>query len=445
MRFFKGEPLIIAFEARARASFGRRGRRGRYGAGFSFGAAVAAAFIAATWGGAALASSYGNEVACRVGTETISKREVERRMGEKLLSLRAKRDRLIARGRGEEAEKLYLAGYVPLFREALRVLVRERLMLQAAREPDTQLVFNINENALRERVNTHWEAIRFLRGKIPRGASAGEVERIKKELRLSEPLRPTWELLRRMGRDNPHEVSKEDLRKAVREGLTLQAFRNQFANKPVTRPEVIAYYRRHLSEYTRPAGYKVRIVQLNLYKRKGRSWVPAGEPEKLREKISSWRRWIVESGEPFAKIAAKYSTDKENAARGGLLMGPDEEPYVTADCCPPAIFRVIRRLPVGTVSKVFEIRGRGAQRFYGRYLFAMVEERRPASPPPPTGKLYKKLAEKLNREKRNRLEKEWFREALQKTLVVDNNGKRLPLKFFFPAEAAAEHGGRTEP
>ena len=126
-----------------------------------------------------------------------------------------------------------------------------------------------------------------------------------------------------------------------------------------------------------------------------------------------------------------------------MLQGRDGEPYVTADDCPPAVYDAARKLPLNTVSDVVEIKPGGAARTYGRFLFAVVEERRPAGPMPLEGKLFEQLLDRLNRRKSARLEDEWFHRALKEKLVVDNNGCRMPEEFLF-AEVAEPPGEGTE-
>lgn len=383
-------------------------------------------------------ASLGNEVACRVGVDAVSKREVERRMGDGLRRLRMECEDLVQRGRFDEAEKRMTDNYGNLFRDALRELVREKLIFQALRDAETQMLFKVNEEALRERTEGHWKALRFLCREIPRNASDAEVEQIRTARDIYGPLRPTWALLERMGRDNPHGISREDLREAVREQMRAQSFLSQF-QLPASRPEVETYYRERQNEHRRPEGLMLRLIQLNFYKKDETSrlgWSPMGDPDELRRRIETWRKWIVESNEPFAKIAEKYSTDPETAARGGLLLGKDKEPYVTAEDCPSAIYAVARTLPEGwPPSEVFEISGSGASgRFYSCYAFIMVEKRRAEGLEPLEGKLFAKIQEQLNREKNRQAEEEWFKRTLKGKLVVDNNGRTLPLQFFFPDE-----------
>src|SRR6185295_7717925 len=76
-----------------------------------------------------------NEVVCWVNTEMISKRDIEQRMGMKLAQLNDERNRTQAAGAwNDQKTQEYDQQYAQLFREHLRDVIRERLMLQEAKE-----------------------------------------------------------------------------------------------------------------------------------------------------------------------------------------------------------------------------------------------------------------------------------------------------------------------
>ena len=73
-----------------------------------------------------------------VNTEAISKRDVEERMGEIAFRLLVAKKELVAKGTFDtNAETQWTALYVENFREALRKIVRERLMIWSARDSQT--------------------------------------------------------------------------------------------------------------------------------------------------------------------------------------------------------------------------------------------------------------------------------------------------------------------
>ena len=75
-----------------------------------------------------------DEVACRVNTESISNRQIEDNMGEVVQKLADLKRALEANGQWDErGQQDYYKRYNLAYREALRRVVRQRLMLQSAK------------------------------------------------------------------------------------------------------------------------------------------------------------------------------------------------------------------------------------------------------------------------------------------------------------------------
>jgi hypothetical protein len=148
------------------------------------------------------------EVICTVNGESIRRQQVEDRMPPvivaKLIDLRR---RLIAAGRSEtEAQETVDTLHAPVFRQALRDSIRERLMLQEARRQDLQ----ISELLFSENFEREWDAL--------------------KERKLA---------------DQPGHEEKT-VRERVRARLTLQAFRRQ----PAVRQDEDAWFKDVLKRST---------------------------------------------------------------------------------------------------------------------------------------------------------------------------------------------------
>src|SRR5579862_5749795 len=80
--------------------------------------------------------SLDNEPVCRVNTDMISKRDVEDRMQPPGVAAMLRGKKLEwehARMWNDENQKAWYEAYIPPFRDALRQIVRERLILQAAK------------------------------------------------------------------------------------------------------------------------------------------------------------------------------------------------------------------------------------------------------------------------------------------------------------------------
>jgi len=335
-----------------------------------------------------------NEVVCRVNTEAVSKGHVEERMEEIVAKLREWKRQVEAAGQwNDELEKEYDKMYVPAFRDALRRVVRERLMLQYARN-DPQ---------------------------------------IKMDDRLFEKrMKDTLERLKSQGLLGPKGFTVAEVEKRVRENILLDIFKwGQFGtvlDQP-TKPEIRRYYQDNITRFHRPAGVKVRIIRIDTIltnKLTGQKTVR----KNARELADRLREDAVSFSGSFAEMAKQHSDDEETKARGGLIQTDPKDPFLDPESYNPLLANVLRPMKVGECSPVFEFGKSG-------YAFVWLEARREAGPAPLEGDLHEEISRTLWEQKRRKQEDQWFRKALGKALVehvVDQVSKPIPMGFFFEDE-----------
>jgi hypothetical protein len=329
-----------------------------------------------------------NEVVCYVNSVPISKRDVESRIDPLIVAkLNAFRDRMMAQNRWDDkAQEQYNELYLPDFRKELRQLVKEKLMLQEAKE------------------------------------QALELDKVEYKKRCDERTQQLKDagLLGRKGY-HLHEIQEH-----MSEQMLLEGFAGQLvtALDLPTRPEVEAYYKEHPAEFQRAAGVKLRVVRVDRAKTDslGRT-VPV---EGALDEAENLRKDVVEYGRNFTDLARERSDDLQARARGGLLLGRDGDAYVPVDEN-RALAPVLRQLKVGQVSEVFAWDDRS-------WAFVLLEERRPAGSRPLDAELYQKIYDQLLHATIKKREDEWFRKALQRSLVLDGkpNPQPIPPRFFFP-------------
>jgi hypothetical protein len=356
---------------------------------------------AACQAGQAPPASYGlaQEVVCRVNTEAISKGQVEERMPEIMDKLLAWRRALEAAGEwNAEAQKKYDDLYIPPFRDALRRVVRDRMLLQHAKADPN---FRLEERIVEKRLNETMARLKSQGLVGAQGFSRGEVE------------------------------------KRVREQVTIDTYRwstfSSFVDDP-RKPDVEKYYRENTARFQRPAGVKVRIVRLDM--RVPNKVTGKTEPQDARAVAQRLRDDVVLYGANFIEVARNSSNDEESRARGGLILLNPTDPYLNPEAYNQELARAIRGLQPGKVSEVFAL---GASSF----AFVLVEDRREAGPIPLEGELFEQIYNTLREQKTRKQEDEWFRKALAKSLVlhvVEGVAKPLPVEFFFEKDEAPTEG-----
>lgn len=337
-----------------------------------------------------------DEVVCRVNTEAISKRQVEERMEEIAYRLYAWRKSQEDAGQWTpDAEKKFNELYIPPFRDALRRVVRERLMLQYYKIEKVPF----EERAYEKRVNE-------------------TVERLKKE-----------------GLMGSKGFTIADVQKRIKENIQIDTYRYQFANflDYPTRPEVTKHYKENISRYQRKAGVKVRLIRIDRFvtnKLTNKQTVNSNAFEdatKLRDDIVNFQG-------NFEQVAKLHNDDEELRSRGGLIVLNPKDPFFEPDGYNAQLANAIKNLKPGEVSAVFEL-GQTS------WALAQLVDRREAGPAPLEGDLYEEIYRSLFQQKTRKKEDEWFRKALSKSLVVqvvDGKYNPLPIGFFFPDETEAK-------
>jgi parvulin-like peptidyl-prolyl isomerase len=321
------------------------------------------------------------EVICHVNNQKIGKRDVENRIDPLILGrLDDFKRRAIAEDRwNPETRKQYHDLLMPDFRNALRGLVKEKLMLQETKERKLE----IDETEYQARLD------RFLL-----------------QMRTSNAwIKPDF----------------DGARAFLREQMLIQAFRNTLvtlADLP-NKPQIEKYYAEHQAQYTRPAMVKLRILKVNAERKESTE-------KRARDTAQDLWKDVVAFGVNFADLAREKSDDEGTRPRGGLMLGPEGEPFID-----PGLNRilapVVRKLGTGSVaertSKVFEMDN--------GWAFVFLEERRPAGPAGLDSALFDKIRETLVQEVVKQKEKDWFLQALKRSLVLDSRSKPIPLTFFF--------------
>ncbi|HYG77897.1 MAG TPA: peptidyl-prolyl cis-trans isomerase [Planctomycetota bacterium] len=331
-----------------------------------------------------------DEVVCRVNTEAISKKQVEERMEEIAIRLYAWRKSQEEAGQWTiDAEKKFNELYIPPFRDALRRVVRERLMLQYAKIEKTHIDERSYEKQVRQMVD-QLKQQGLMGGK---GYTMGEVQ------------------------------------KRIRERMILDNFRYQFANflDYPTRPEVKKHYEQNLSRYERKAGVMVRLIRIDRFVTNKLTGKQTANPEAYDQALRL-REDIVALQGNFEEIARRHNDDEDLKSRGGLIVLNPKDPYFDPEGYNPQLAKAIRNLQPGEVSKVFELGN-------SSWAFAQLVQRREAGPAPLEGELYEEIYKTIYQQKTRKKEDDWFRKALSKSLVVhvvEGNPKTLPIEFFFP-------------
>jgi hypothetical protein len=98
-----------------------------------------------------------------------------------------------------------------------------------------------------------------------------------------------------------------------------------------------------------------------------------------------------------------------------------------------SLVKALQGLKAGDVSPVFELSEKS-------WAFVRLEERRESGPKPLEGALYDELYNTLLQRTVKTREDEWFRKALAKSLILDNQDRPIPLVFFFPDEGPPPAG-----
>ena len=346
-----------------------------------------------------------DEVICRVNTQVISKRDVEGRLigksHQEILRLFAYREQMEAAGRfDEEAEKKFNEIYMPSFHDELRDAIKEKLMLQEAKI----LKMEVDKSQFQQRYQQ-------------------KIEELKRANQLHFA-----------------NYTLSELKEKLHEIMLLEEFRGQFLSvldKP-NKPEIEAYYQKHISEYQRPAG--VKLLQIVVDFKKSDVFGNVSLRKDAAQFAEEVRKKIVEDGEDFALLAGDEKTNDEGASRqrGGLLVGANGDEFLSISDLSQKMAKVVQGLkPEDPVSRVFD---------YGERGFAIIKlmARREAGPRPLDGKLIDELRNSLLQQKFRQGEEAWFRKAVEKSMilvVIDGKETKAPTWLLFPNDKPPQGTG----
>ena len=327
-----------------------------------------------------------NEVVAQVNSERIAKRDVEARLGLPFIKLESFKERYKAKGEWtDEAQEQYNQMYIPMFRDKLREMITESLLLQEFKEKKLEVDKQDYEKSLQERLDD-------LRAKNLLGGPEGYSE---------------------------HEVREE-----VKREMKLEQVTDQFMNFTMlpNKRDVEAYYNSHLKDYPRKPGDKIRRIRVLRFQNDnlGRERVvegSSGRAEELRKQATK---------ETFADLAKEISQDDPKIVKnGGLLPGKNGEDWIDSDAISGPLGTALRGLKPGEISEIFQ----GDEK---SWAFVLYEEHRDESVQPLDGRLYEEIRRKLTRDVKHNAEQTWLVKKLKSSLVLDAWGERIPVKFFFP-------------
>lgn len=336
-----------------------------------------------------------NETVCYVNNKRIAKRDVEDAIDPMIMArLKDFRQRMVAAGKWDEAtQRQYHELLMPEFRRELRKLVRQTLMLQEAKEKEL------------------------------------EIDKVEYQKRLDQRIQG----LRQYGVLGKPGFTLPEVKEQMREQMLIREFSSSLvtALDLPNKPQVEKYYKDHQAQYMLPPMVKLRIIRINMTRKDslGRT-VEVENPLNIAEDL---RKDVVDYGIDFGDLAREKSDDEETRTHGGLMHGPDGDPYIDPEQN-RLLAPVVRKLNPGSVAE----RTSQVFRMDEGWAFVFLEERRPAGPAPLDTALYEKIRDTLVEEVVKRKEKEWLVKALQRSLVLDGSPtpKPIPLAFFFPEDPA---------
>lgn len=161
-----------------------------------------------------------------------------------------------------------------------------------------------------------------------------EIEKLKRELKVSTRTELELELNK-----------KGTTLQNVKDGFTTERMAIEYVAMKMDKPEhidrmdLLDYYQSHLDDYAIPAKVEWEQIQITFTDRSSR--------ETAREKLTLAMKEL-QSGVPFAKVAAKYS-DGPTAREGGLW-----EPMEAGSLVDQKLEQMLFELPIGALSDIYE-------------------------------------------------------------------------------------------
>ena len=328
-----------------------------------------------------------NEVVAQVNNDRISKRDVESRMEQVMAKLEGYKARKIAAGEwSETAQEQYNELYFPPFRDELRGIIKEKLMIQ-------------------------------------------EFKAKKMEFDKQDYERRVQDTLSAMRADNqigtgPGQASEGRVKEEIKNAMMIDEVRGEFVNVfavPNNR-EVAEYYESHKNDYLRKPGDKIRRIRILRFQTDnlGHEKVVEGSAQHAEE----LRRQATP--DTFGDLARDNSQDDPDIVkRGGVIGVKDGDEYIETGTLTGPMAAAMRGLQPGGISEIFQADEKS-------WAFIYYEEHREAGIRPLEGKLFEEVKKKLTMNTRNKLENEWLYRALKNALVFDAWQNPIPIKFFYP-------------
>jgi parvulin-like peptidyl-prolyl isomerase len=226
-------------------------------------------------------------------------------------------------------------------------------------------------------------------------------------------------------------MSEQDIRRKVEEQFRLEIFDSHLAGTP-SAAEIEEYYRGHPAEFQRPAAVKLRLIRLDLdnpaLREKG------ADGFELAQRVQKEAR----EGRDFEALAREHSHDAETRARGGLLLGPGEDPFLDPTLYPLYEPR-IKSLNPGGISEVFPIPNLRA------YGILQLVERREAGLRPLDETLRQAIGVFIRNRARDAKRESLLREEWENSRIEQPDGKPVPAELLFPTAPALRPSAAKAP
>ena len=325
-----------------------------------------------------------NEVVAQVGTKSISNRDVETRMELILVKLDAFKKKRMALGTwDDDAQAEYKRLYGPAFKEELRILIKEQLMIQ-------------------EFIDSKYE---FDRRECDR-----RVRETLTDIQAGQPLQEAQ-------RGN----LEAQIRREVSDRMMIEEVRARFLGGyavPNNR-DVRAHYEKHPEEFRYKPGEKIRRVRLLRFY-KDYLGLERGVPDALQQ-IEALREQA--SAENMADLVRDNSQDEPAILKqGGVLGDPQQGNFIETESLPAAIVEALRGLKPGEISPVFKPDERS-------WAFVQWVAHRDSGIRPLDEPLIEHIRKMLGEKQRVRLENEWLAKMMRVKAVTDAQGKPILIDF----------------
>lgn len=223
-------------------------------------------------------------------------------------------------------------------------------------------------------------------------------------------------------------LSLEALKEMARDDLLAEAYQRNL-RVTVARPtpqEVADYYKFNSGRFRKPESVRAQVVFIKRFvydEKLGRS-VERKTARKRAEMILA----KLKAGADFAKLARRYSEDPESAARDGLLGSRKKRHLVGRGQFRAGLDRALFAGKPGELSGVVE----------GPNNYCIVKViKHLAAGVPPLAEIEEEVFARCYFERIGNIEEKLFRESYKKVLVIDAEGRPVPLEKIWPKRRAS--------